>query len=164
MAGALHELVGPVTTHITPLENLQVNVMDFEVGGPGEVPPSTRPEQWACWEPKSAPGDAHNIETGCWIGKEGLRRSEEEEFEFLIFSYGLFLEETQEPQHREWEENQSGMRSSRSGMRLTSPRRRLGRAFLGPPPLIPPFSAEILWLNRPQRSRKVFWKLQNRPV
>ena len=58
----------------------------------------------------------------------------------------------------------SKMRSSRSGMRLPLPRRRPGSLSLGPPPLIPSFLAEMLRLNWLQRSRKVFWKLQNRPV
>ena len=53
----------------------------------------------------------------------------------------------------------SRMRSCRSGMRLPSPRRRLGSLFPGPQPLILPFPAEILRLNWLQRSRKVFWKL-----
>ena len=38
------------------------------------------------------------------------------------------------------------------------------RLLPGPPPLILPIPAEMLRLNWLQRSRKVFWKLQNRPV
>ena len=37
--------------------------MDFEVGGAGEVPNPTRPEQWAPWEPRVSQKDAHNYET-----------------------------------------------------------------------------------------------------
>ena len=76
----------------------------------------------------------------------------------------LFLEKTHERQHCEWEENNSGMRSSRYGVRLPSPRRRPWRLFPGPPPLIPPVPFKMLRLNLLQRSRKVFCKLHKRPL
>ena len=64
--GGLQEPGGTATTHMTPLENLEVNMMDFKVGGPGEVPPPTRPEQWAPWEPRLCSSVRGNgLEVGC---------------------------------------------------------------------------------------------------
>ena len=51
-------------------------------------------------------GEAHNVETGCWVGKEGVRCWEEEEFDFLSDLFCLFLEEAHERQYHEWEGNQ----------------------------------------------------------
>ena len=55
--------------------------MDFEVSGSAEVLNPTHPEQWAPWEPRLHPGDAHNFETGCWLMQERLGRFEEQAFE-----------------------------------------------------------------------------------
>ena len=56
--------------------------MDFEVGGSGEVPNPTRPEQWAPWEPRLPQRDAYNYETACFVLQEATRREEEQEFDF----------------------------------------------------------------------------------
>ena len=138
--------------------------MDFQVGRPGEVPPQISPGQWAPWEPRLSTREAHNIETGCWIGKEGLRRWEEEEFHFLIVFFVCFWRKPTNGSTVSGRKINVGMRSSRSGMRVPSLRRGLGRLFPGPLPLIPPIAAGMQQLNWLQRSRKVFWKLQNRRV
>ena len=47
-SGALYELGGTTfPPSITPLERFEVDLMDFEVSGSGEVPKPTRREQWA---------------------------------------------------------------------------------------------------------------------
>ena len=62
---------------ITPLERFEVYLMDFEIGGSGEVPDPTRPEQWVPWKPRVPPEVAYNYETGCWLLQERVRRGEE---------------------------------------------------------------------------------------
>ena len=58
---APYELGGTIIPpSITPLERFEVDLMDFQVGGAGEVPNPTRPEQWASWEPRLSQKDAHN--------------------------------------------------------------------------------------------------------
>ena len=108
----------------TPLENFEVNLMDFEVAGPGEAPPPTRPNQWAPWEPRLPRGIAQNFEMGCWVGQEHLRHWEGEEFNFLIEGFCLFLEEPTIGICVSGKTINSGMCSSRSGMRLLLPRQR----------------------------------------
>ena len=115
---------GAVVRAGTPLENFEVNLMDFEVAGPGEAPPPTRPNHWAPWEPRLFRGIAHNFETGCWVGQEHLRHWEEEEFNFLIEFFCLFLEEPTIGSSVSGKTINSGMCSSRSGTRLLLPRQR----------------------------------------
>ena len=79
--------------------------MDFEVGGPGEVPNPTRPEQWAPWEPRLPPGVAHNFETGCWLMQERLRRGEEQGFDFLLEFFYSIRDEICDRIYWSWEEN-----------------------------------------------------------
>ena len=60
--------------------------MDFEVGGPGEVPNPTRPEQWVLWdsEPRLSHKDAHHMDTACWALREIDLKEQEQDFEFLF--------------------------------------------------------------------------------
>ena len=90
--------------------------MDFEVAGPSEAPPLTRPSQWAPWEPRLPPRIAHKFETGCWVAQERLRRWEEEEYNFLMQSFCLFLEEPTIGSTVSGKTMNSGMCSSKSGM------------------------------------------------
>ena len=80
--------------------------MDFEVGGSGEVPNPTRPEQWAPWEPKLSPRNAHNSKTGYWLMQERLRREEEQEFDFLLKYFDLIRDEICDRIFWTWEEDQ----------------------------------------------------------
>ena len=54
MARINHYELGGTTIppSITPLERVELDTMDFEVGGPGDVPEPTRPAKWALVEPR----------------------------------------------------------------------------------------------------------------
>ena len=80
--------------------------MDFEVGGAGEVPNSTRPEQWAPGEPRLSQKDAHNYEPACWVLQEADRREEEQEFDFLLDYFYLIRDGIYDRMYQSWEENQ----------------------------------------------------------
>ena len=149
---------------ITPLERFEVDLMDFKVSGSGEVPNPTRPEKWAPREPGLHPGDTNNFETGCWLMQQRLQCLEEQEFDFYSGFSIEFETKCATGFTGSGRKISSGMRSIRYEMRRPSPGRRPGRLFPVPLPLIPPFPVEMLPLNWRQRSRKVFWKLQNRPV
>ena len=99
-------LAAPASHHRSRLERFQVDLMDFEVSGSGEVPNPTHREQWAPWEPRIPQGDAHDFETGCCLIKEHLCRLEEQEFDFLLEFYYLIPDEICDQIYRLWEENQ----------------------------------------------------------
>ena len=80
--------------------------MGFQVIGSGEVPNPTRPEQWAPWEPSLPPGVANNFETGRWLMQVRLRRSEEQEFNFLLQFLYLIRDEICDLIFPLWEEKQ----------------------------------------------------------
>ena len=84
---ALHELGGTAISPSTPLERFQVDLMDFEAGGPGEVPEPTCPAECAPVEPRLSQADAQNFETGSWLMHERLRCWEEQEFFFYWRSF-----------------------------------------------------------------------------
>ena len=105
--GALYELDPTnIPPSMTPLERFEVNLMDFEVGGSGEVPNPTRPEQWAPWEPRLPPEVAHNSETGCWLMQECLQREEGKDIDFLLEYFYLIRDEIYDRTYRSREENQ----------------------------------------------------------
>ena len=105
--GALYDLGGTIIpSSTTPLERFEVDLMDFEVSGSGEVPNPTRPEQWAPWEPRLPKRDAHTYETACWVIQEITRREEEQEFDFLLDYFYLIRDEIYDRMYRSWEENQ----------------------------------------------------------
>ena len=137
--------------------------MDFEVSGSGEVPNPTRPEQWDPWEPKLPPGDAHNFETGCLPMQERLRCLEEQLFDFLLEFFYFIRHEICDRFYGSWEENQLKNGFHEVCNAAPFPKEKTREALPGPPPLIPPFPVEMLRLNWLRRSRKVFWKQQNRP-
>ena len=103
--GALYELDGVTAPYTTaPVEQFKVDLMDFEVSGPGELVAPARPAEWAPWEPRLAQGDTHSFETGCWVAQERLRRKEDLEFNFLIEFFYLIRDEICDRDYREWEE------------------------------------------------------------
>ena len=57
---------------VTPLKNVEVNSLDFDVSGPGEVVEPTRPAQWDPLEPRLSQRDAHKFETGLCLVEERL--------------------------------------------------------------------------------------------
>ena len=104
---ALYELGGTIIPpSITLLERSEVDLMDFEVSGSGEVPMSRRPEQWATWESRLSQKDAHNYQTACLVIQGAMRREREQEFDFLLDYFYLVRDEIYDPMYQSWEENQ----------------------------------------------------------
>ena len=105
--GAPYELGGTIISpSITPLERFEVDVMDFEVSGAGEVPNPTRPEQWAPWEPRLSQKYTHNYETACWVLREADRLEEEQEFDFLPDYFYLIRDQIYDRMYQSWEQRQ----------------------------------------------------------
>ena len=135
--------------------------MDFEVSGPGEVPNLTCSAQWVLWESRLPREMNHDFDAGCWLMQERLRHREEQEFDFsLEFSYSI----GDEICDRIFGSNQLRNAFDQVWNVRPFPKKKTGEAVPGPFTLhstLPGRDAEANWL---QRSGKVFWRLQNRPV